>query len=273
MRKLPFLKLTNEPVMEESQKDLTFLTLHLARLSTAIRFLTVIGLKAYSDQERELYKTSVYYFPVVGFLIGLPAYLGCIGLLHIFSQEVVAIIGIIYLAFISNCLHLDGLSDSGDGLLSSRSKEKSLAIMKDSRVGAMGVIAIVTVMIAKYAALSSMSPERLPFAMLLMPYAGRCAILLTMATVQYARPEGGLGEIFYTKSIKFVTFTAYVLLSVLLLQLGFEIAFVAMVFLLMASFLFNRICKRRIGGATGDTLGANCELAEMVMAISFTVII
>ena len=77
-------------------------------------------------------------------------------LLLFFPHQVVAVLALIYLAFISGFLHLDGLADSADGLLSARPREDCLRIMKDSRTGAMGVVVVVCTLLAKYSALSAM---------------------------------------------------------------------------------------------------------------------
>ena len=105
-----------------------------------------------------------------------------------------AVIVVAMLSF-SGCLHLDGLSDTADGLLSSRNRQRMLEIMKDSHVGAMGVIAVACVLLLKFASLASLEPARLWPAALLMPLAGRAAICVHLALLRPARPEG-LGAVF-----------------------------------------------------------------------------
>lgn len=191
--------------------------------------------------------------------------------LFIFPQQVVAVMAIIYLACISGFLHLDGLADSGDGLFSGRPKEASLLIMKDSRTGAMGVVVVVCVFLAKFAALSAMDSGALVLAVFFMPLVGRCAILLTMARLPYARAEGGLGQMFYSDSSRTAAILAFLALIVLLVILArpYLLAILTAVFAINVA--FGRWCKARLGGATGDTLGAVCELTEAGVAIAFTV--
>jgi adenosylcobinamide-GDP ribazoletransferase len=248
------------------------LTLLLQRLCTATRFLTLLPISWRAEEDTHHFTKSLAFFPVVGGMIGAVGSFATFVLLYFFPQPVVIILMLIYLAFISGCLHLDGLSDSADGLLSSRPREESLIIMKDSRAGAMGVVTVVCLFLAKYGALSAMDSKTLCLAVFFMPFAGRCAILLSMARVRYARKEGGLGLLFYSEHSKKAAFWAVSSLACFLAVLAPRHAIPVIAGILMMNFLFNRWCRARLGGATGDTLGAVCELSEMVVAIAFTAI-
>lgn len=246
------------------------LTLLLIRFCTAMRFLTLLPISWRSEEDPHHFAKCLVFFPAVGAIIGAIGSLGTWSLLFIFPQPVVVILGMIYLAFISGCLHLDGLSDSADGLLSSRPREQCLSIMKDSRAGAMGVVTVVCLFLAKYGALSAMDPKTLGLAVFFMPFAGRCAILLSMARLQYARKEGGLGLLFYSEDSKTAAILAFLLLICFLAILVPKQTIVVLAGLLTVIFLFNRWCRTKLGGATGDTLGAVCELSEMAVAICLT---
>jgi adenosylcobinamide-GDP ribazoletransferase len=246
------------------------LTLLLIRFCTAMRFLTLIPISWRAEEDTHHFAESLVFFPIVGCIIGAVGFLGVWCLLFVFPQPVVVVLVMIYLAFISGCLHLDGLSDSADGLLSSRPREQSLSIMKDSRAGAMGVITVVCLILAKFAALSAMDPKTLGLAVFFMPVAGRCAILLSMARLQYARKEGGLGLLFYSEHSKTAAILALLLLTCFLAALVPRQTVVVLAGLLAVNFLFNRWCRIKLDGATGDTLGAVCELSEMAVAICFT---
>lgn len=244
---------------------------HLAGFLAALRFLTVIPAQWNVDRDSEFFRKSLSFFPAIGLLIGTAGYLLTTVALWLFPQPVVACLVICYLAFISGCLHIDGLSDSGDGLLSSRSRDRSMEIMKDSRVGAMGVIVTVLVILAKFSALISIDSAHLATAVFFMPFAGRVAILCAMAALPYARTEGGIGALFYSDSVKKIALFALLLLTGLLFAFSGGRMFVVLFMLFLVFYLFNSWCKAKIGGATGDTLGANCELAEMAVALAFSV--
>lgn len=245
-------------------------TLLLLRFCTAMRFLTLVPISWRAEDDRHHFADSLAFFPAVGGVIGACGALLAALFLAAFPQPVAAVLILIYLAFISGCLHLDGLSDSADGLLSSRPREAALAIMKDSRAGAMGVVTVVCLILAKFAALSAMPPDAFCLAVFFMPLAGRCAILLSMARLRYARAEGGLGALFYTREVKNTAFFAWLAFAVCLLVLAPSRAIFVIVCLLTVNFFFNRWCRTRLGGATGDTLGAVCELSEMVVAVAFS---
>lgn len=236
----------------------------------ALRFLTIIPVSRGAELDGDYFKPSLLYFPVIGIIIGSCGFVFTNLLQNVLPQGVVVCLIITFLAFISGCLHLDGLSDSGDGLLSSRPKERSMEIMKDSRVGAMGVILTVLVLLTKYSALTAVDSKLLPMAVFFMPFAGRVIILCTMAFLPYAREEGGLGTLFYTRSVRGYALAGSTLFVVILGLTAPPKFLIALVLLLIVFFAFNVWCKSKIGGATGDTLGASCELAETVIAIAFS---
>ena len=245
--------------------------LPLARLCTALRFLTLLPISWRAEEDHRLFPESLPYFIAVGALIGL----GGAGLASILQvllpQTVTAMLMIAMLAGISGFLHLDGLADSADGLLSSRPRETRLAIMKDSRSGAMAIVAVALVVLTKYAALASLAPHLFPSALFLMALAGRTAILVMMASLPYAREEGGIGALFYSGNSRWAAILG---LSVLTLCGGWLVArqLIAMVLLFGGVvWFFSWWCRAKLGGATGDTLGAVCELAETAVAVAMTV--
>jgi len=241
----------------------------LVPLTTAIRFLTLIPLSWHVRDDEKYFNKSLYYFSAVGLLIGSVNYILAIILSAFLPTQVAAVVMLFSLAAISGCLHLDGVADSADGLLSSRPKEKALAIMKDSRTGAMGVVAIVFILLGKYAVLSSMAREIFCLSVFFMPLVGRCTIVFVMAIQQYARKEGGLAQLFYSgNSRKPAIMSLFVLLIVLVLFAS-EVLLILTVTLSLTIVFFTKWCNAKLGGATGDTLGASCEIAELVTALSF----
>lgn len=242
-------------------------------LSTAIRFLTLLPLSWRMEEDGDNFRTSLYFFPVVGVLIGSLGYLLATILCLFLPVEVVAVCMLCFLAFISGCLHLDGLADSADGLFSSRPREKALEIMKDSRVGAMGVVAIVFLILARYAALSSLDIKMLCLSIFFMPLVGRCVLVFIMATQQYARKEGGLGTLFYSDKSKKAAVLSLLIMMFLLTILNSAALLTLPLILFMTIFLFIKWCNTKLGGATGDTLGAACEIAETVTVLTFSALV
>ncbi len=250
--------------------DINTIFVLAVRFCTAMRFLTLIPISWRSEEDSQHFARSLVFFSVVGLFIGGIGASGVFLLGKGFPQPVVIAIGLVFLAFISGCLHLDGLSDSADGLLSSRPRETCLKIMKDSRAGAMGIVVVFLVLLTKFAALSAMPKELILPAFFLMPLAGRCAILLTMACLPYAREEGGLGQLFYSGNSKKAAAIGFSILFSCLFFLAPGQLLPVLIGFFFITYSFNRWCKVKLGGATGDTLGAVCELTEMIVAVSLT---
>jgi adenosylcobinamide-GDP ribazoletransferase len=235
-------------------------------LLAAIQFLTIFPVSShYQAGEKEL-RQSVICFPIVGLILG--------GVLGVLDYEVCRLfpplpanvaIAILMLA-VSGCFHMDGLADTADGFLSSRPRERILEIMRDSCVGPMGVIAIVCVLALKISALASVPGSLHWRVVLLMPLAGRCTLVLGMKAVPYARAQGGLVSVFERPGWPSLITAISILSAAAWLALGIPGLVIAGVVLLM-TILFSLWCRRKIGGFTGDTLGAACEIAEILPAL------
>lgn len=245
----------------------------MAGFLVALRFLTIVPLTWRSAEDGRFFGAALAWFPVVGLLIGLVVAGLLATLAPFFPSSVLAALAIVLLAAASGCLHLDGLADSGDGLLSARSRDRILEIMRDSHIGAMGVIAIVMTLLGKYAALSSLDGFTLFAAVIIMPVAGRCAIVLTMAFLPYAREGEGLGRLFYTGQTRLDGMWALCFMAITVALLGgWWPSLIVLAVVLGTVLLFGLWCQSRTGGATGDTLGAVCELTELMTAVAMTVV-
>ena len=167
-------------------------------LVAALRLLTIAPIPGVWGSAEEDLARSLPWFPIVGLGLGMAAAGLAWSMAWVAPPLVSAAVLVVVLAGFSGCLHLDGLADTADGLLSSRPRERQLEIMRDSHVGAMGVIAIVGVWLLKFAALASVMPRHLWATALLMSLAGRCAIVVQMAILPYARTTG-LASVFYRR--------------------------------------------------------------------------
>jgi len=244
----------------------------LAGFLAALRFLTIMPLTWRSEEDGRSFGAALAWFPVIGLLIGVGAGVFVLCLAPFLPPTVLAVAAIVLLAAASGCLHLDGLADSGDGLLSARSRDRILEIMRDSRIGAMGVVALIVVLLGKYAALSSLEGLALVFTVIAMPLAGRCAIVLTMACLPYAREGEGLGRLFYTRKTWLNALWALFFMMAVLPLGGWRESVAVLAVVLLTVLFFSLWCRNKIGGATGDTLGAVCELTEMMAGVAMSVV-
>jgi adenosylcobinamide-GDP ribazoletransferase len=167
-------------------------------------------------------------------------------------------------------LHLDGLADTADGLAGGRDRERALAVMKDSRVGALGVVWLAIDLISRFALVTLLhSRVRLAW-LLLAPVAGRLAQAIAIVSHRYAR-ESGTGRAFaaYARPIHLVPAS---LISVLAcLPTGVHsLMWLAIATLVGA--LFAAWLARRLGGLTGDTYGAISEIAEITFLLGGVIV-
>ena len=174
---------------------------------------------------------------------------------------------------VSGGLHIDGLADTADGFFSARPRDGILAIMKDSRTGPMGVAAVVCVVALKIAVITSVAGPWRWWVLLLTPLAGRCALIVHIALLPYVRPEGGLAGIFHRNRSRGHALWALVALLAAGSLAGGLPGLIAGAAAFLAALLLAAYIYRRIGGLTGDTLGAACELTELCPALAAAAIL
>ena len=240
----------------------------LRSFGTAMSFLTVFpGFIKFGD-EQDYLGSALYYFTAVGFLLGCCAAFCGLILQSVASPLITAVALAIIMSSLSGFLHLDGLADTADGFLSSKDRERSLEIMKDSRIGVMGAVSIVSVLLLKSAALFSIGPQELTGTLICAAAAGRTAIVIVIYFLPYARAEGGLGQLFGLDQNGYLVPLLSVLLMIFIvfIMLPAKMLIIVCVFLFLI-LVFSVWCIRKIGGFTGDTLGCLCEIMEAAILI------
>ncbi|HVK35134.1 MAG TPA: adenosylcobinamide-GDP ribazoletransferase [Microlunatus sp.] len=183
------------------------------------------------------------------------------------------------LALGTRTLHLDGLADTVDGLGSGRDRERSLEIMRRGDVGPMGVIALLLVLGGQAAAASVLVSDAHGAALLIALIAvSRAALLMGCRTgVPAARP-GGLGATVASSVTRLVLVGSWVLTGAVVVVLAvlagvaWWIGFLAIVLGATVAYGVVRLAVRRLGGITGDVLGATVELTLLAMLLSATVV-
>lgn len=226
-------------------------------------FLTV--LPAGKRQTFEPDKMAAY-FPAVGLLLGLLLSLvSAIGH-QLWPPMIVALLLTLFLAAATGALHIDGLGDSADGLLSHRSRQRALEIMKDSRLGTMGLVAIFFTLLLKWLAISAVpAPSFLLW--IVVPALARGSMLLGIYYLPYARSTQGTGRPFFDRPLNAMDFrwlAATLLLVLLLGQTGIRLLICFAVLNTLLLFYY----RNRMGGITGDMLGALVEVNEAFLFLS-----
>ena len=231
-------------------------------LLTAFAFLTRLPLRAGAASDGELGR-SVAFFPLVGLALGLVLTGLATMLSAIWPPALVAVLLAALLALMTGALHLDGLADLFDGVAGGGGdRERTLSIMRDSRIGAAGAVALVLVLAAKIVALTALVGARDFLAVLAFPMIGRATVAAQIVLFPYARPEG-LGRAFKgearARELVIATGVTVAILGALrpalLGQAGAALG---------ASLAIAAWMRARLGGLTGDVYGATIEIAETV---------
>ena len=233
----------------------------------AFQFLTIIPLPFRFRCEKEDLGRSTAFFPVVGFAIGGLLVGANWLILPWIVRPLCDALLITLLALITGALHLDGLADVCDGLAARGGRERFLAVMKDSQVGAVGAVGLVLGILLKWQALVAVPTELKWQALLLFPVLARFGQVLTMTGARHARQDGlgaaiarGTGA-----ATLFLAFATAASAGFYLLGLKGGVPLAAVCMLTCAGRMFF---QRKLGGLTGDTIGCISELNEiMVLAV------
>lgn len=230
----------------------------------ALSLLTRIPVGTFKEITDQDSGRAALFYPVVGLLIGLILYLPIL-LFQNTPPHFLAALIITLWAIITGGLHLDGLADSADGWLGGLGdKERTLKIMKDPVVGAAGAIAIVCLLLLKFSALSALIESNYSWLLIFTPVVGRLLILLTFHTTEYANKTGMANAVVENlpKNVSLII-TLLGLLFTLVLNLW------GVVLVLVGFYLLRRLMIIRLGGCTGDTVGATVEISEMLFMSGF----
>jgi len=231
----------------------------------ALTFLTRLPLPAPGQVTKEEFSRSQYYYPLVGLVVGLVLWLLNRLLFPYFSPLVTGAVLLGAGIILTGGIHLDGFMDSMDGLLSARSPERMLEIMKDSHVGAHATISVVSLLLLKFALLASIDPS-MGYLLLITPVISRWAFQIGVIWFPYARAEG-LGQGFHEAAHKLIFLVEGLIilgLALYLLGLGGLIVFLAAIIFVL---LFSWRISALLGGLTGDLYGAAIELTEVIVLL------
>lgn len=225
----------------------------------ALQFLTIFPGPSRAQRTAEEIGASAIFFPVIGLLLGLCLTAVDRALQGLSSLALNSTVLVAMLAWLTRGLHLDGWADTFDGLGGGGDRQSMLRIMSDSRTGAFGVIAVVLLLFLKIHGLESIETNRWR-ALLAAPVLGRWAMVLFAYRSEPARP--GLGAVFL-RSLSGRQLALASVITVSLVLALFPLAGLALTACVaIIAFGARYYFHRRLGGITGDTCGAVCELSE-----------
>lgn len=236
----------------------------------ALTFLTRIPVPGKLEYSLDDFRKSLFFFPVVGIVIGGILAGSWLLLIEVFPAAIAAALLLFIHVLLTGGLHLDGLMDTIDGIYGGRTREEKLAIMKDTHAGAFGVIGVVLVLFLKFSVYTQLNRNLLLF-LVAAPVLGRQVLVWLQVLFPYVRKEG-LGKLFdaYASIPLFAATTGSTLVTLfLLLQLsGIIIFLITGIFTLLLAGSLARL----LGGLTGDTYGAFCELTEIFALLAAIVL-
>ena len=248
-------------------------------LLVAVQFLTRLPVPPFKHYDPQWLHQSSRHFPAVGLLVGLL----CAGVFWLssllFTPLVAAVLSTAFGIKLTGAFHEDGLADSCDGLGGGLTRERTLTIMKDSRLGTYGVLGLVSALLLKISLLTSMPIPMAVIALIIGHTASRLLCISLLSLLPYG------GEIEHAKAkpmaqqltpIQGLYSSGWLILAIILValifpntmqQIGLAQWLLAMILALIATDYMRRLLRRRLDGYTGDGLGATQQLSEIAIYI------
>ncbi len=213
----------------------------------------------------------IKFFPVVGLIVGACLLLFDAAVSWLWPPGVAAVLDTIFLVAVTGAFHLDGLGDTADGIFSHRSRSRVLEIMKDSRTGMMGLVAVFCILAVKVAGIYSIKTGDTLFhtliLFLIVPSYSRAAMIFGIKFLNYGREKTGTGLDLFKKDIGLKAFVFFLIPLAVSFSLGFKTVVLNTVFLVTLCVVLG-FYKKKLNCITGDMLGALNEIMEAVLFLA-----
>ncbi|HKX29622.1 MAG TPA: adenosylcobinamide-GDP ribazoletransferase [Blastocatellia bacterium] len=233
----------------------------------AVQFLTRLPVPRDLNTSEEELGAAAAFFPLVGLLVGGLGALLQVLLLNLLPPSTCVVLVLVYASVMTNALHEDGLADTVDGFGGGWGRERVLEIMRDSRVGTFGALALVLLVLAKYNFLSVLDPAGVWRWLIVAHTAARWTILPLCLWLPYARSDGQ-GKLVARRvgngAMAIATLTFLATLALLPWPSAAMVLAVAVAVVSASGWYY----RSRIGGITGDCLGATNQLTEVAVYLA-----
>jgi adenosylcobinamide-GDP ribazoletransferase len=246
-----------------------------ADLKICIQLLTRLPVYISDTQEGFSISGASRLFPIVGAIVGIiAAAVLWVGSWFTFPSAILALLALLTMTLVTGALHEDGLADTFDGLGGGLTREQKLSIMRDSQIGSYGVMALLFSFGLRWAALTEITEQG--FDVVLMSLiataaASRAALPAVMHFIPVAREDGlsvGAGKPSFDRAI-----TALLIgVGFLLFLLGFRTCIVAIGLSALVAGMFVYFVAMRLGGQTGDVLGATQQITETTIFLAILIV-
>jgi len=239
---------------------------------SAIMFYTRIPVPKNLPYSDEILNRSTRYFPFIGWIVGGIGAAVFYGLQFIFPPELAILLSILVTIFVTGAFHEDGFADFCDGFGGGYTRERILTIMKDSRIGTYGSVGLIGMLATKFISLHAINTATIPLILFAGHSLSRLMPILVIYTSTYSRddatskskPIGKKG-----KGIDFSLALFFGLAFLAFLPLSYSLTMLPI--LLLTTFIFRRYITRKLGGYTGDCLGALQQIAEVEFYLGFVI--
>lgn len=236
------------------------------RILLAVEFLTRVPVAPSAAYSPDRFRESVRHYPLVGMFIGGFAAAVFIISAVLLPPLVAVVVSTASTILLTGAFHEDGLADTFDGIGGGATKERSLEIMRDSRIGAYGATALLMAIMLKVSALTAMETGTIALALICGHALSRWSSVLVIATSAYVRSEGTgkpTAAGIRPGPLVFTFFVAMATLSIPAIFVSPAVAAGALVGMAAGHGLMRLIFKKKLGGYTGDCLGAVQQSSEI----------
>jgi cobalamin 5''-phosphate synthase/cobalamin synthase len=243
----------------------------ICNLLLFIQFYTRIPINLNLPCERENFRRGSVFLPIVGLIIGGIQWGVYKLFIEVLPLDPTIVIVLLVGVLLTGGLHIDGLGDTCDGFFAFKGSDRIIEIMKDSRIGTYSCIATIFDFLFKYTLIAAIAPK-FSIAIIVAPMVSRFTTVFLSAIGNTAK-NTGTGNLFIGNIGKVqLVITVLITTGILILIMNPRYVIILLISGLVLSFILNKFCKSKIGGITGDILGANNELVEILTLILIAII-
>ncbi|MBC2579806.1 adenosylcobinamide-GDP ribazoletransferase [Clostridium sp. DJ247] len=237
-----------------------------------LQFFTRIPVNINLPCEKHNFRRGSVFLPIIGFIVGIIQWLIYKMLIKVLPVSTSIVLILLVGVIVTGAMHIDGLGDTCDGFFAFKGSGRIIEIMKDSRIGTYACIVIVIDFLLRYTLLVFIVPN-FSIAIIVVPIIARLSILF-LASVGKSAKSNGTGNFFVGNFGKMQFVIGIVItIGILILIMNPRHVIILTISALALSFLFNFYCNIKINGLTGDTLGANNELVEILTLILIAIML
>jgi len=238
----------------------------------AIMFYTRIPVPKSLPYSDEILNRSTRFFPFIGWIIGGIGAIVFYGLQFVFPPELAILLSMLATIFATGAFHEDGFADFCDGFGGGYTRERILTIMKDSRIGTYGSIGLIGMLATKFMSLNAIEVAKIPLVLLSGHSLSRLMPILVIYTSEYSRDDASsktkpIGK--KGKGFDFLLALFFGLAFLVFIPISYSL--IILPALLFTTFIFRRYITSKLGGYTGDCLGALQQIAEVFFYLGWVV--